>query len=50
MRACRVTVAAEAEDLATAALWEAGTAGVEVRGGPEGGSSSSPTSRTRPPR
>ncbi len=36
MRAWRVTVAAGHEDLATAALWEAGTAGVEVRGGPEG--------------
>ena len=36
MRAWRVTVAADDEDLATAALWEAGTAGVEVRGGPEG--------------
>ena len=36
MRAWRVTVAADDEDLATAALWEAGTAGVEVRGGREG--------------
>ena len=36
MRAWRVTVAADDEDLATAALWEAGTAGVEVRGGPGG--------------
>jgi ribosomal protein L11 methyltransferase len=36
MRAWRVTVAAEDEDLATAALWEAGTTGVEVRGGPAG--------------
>lgn len=36
MRAWRVTVAAEDEDLATAALWEAGTAGVEVRGGTAG--------------
>ena len=31
MRAWRVTVAADDEDLATAALWEAGTAGVEVQ-------------------
>lgn len=31
MRAFLVTVAAEDEDLATAALWESGTAGVEVR-------------------
>jgi ribosomal protein L11 methyltransferase len=36
MRAWRVTVAADDEDLATAALWEAGTAGFEVRGAPEG--------------
>ena len=36
MRAWRVTVAADDEDLATAALWEAGTAGVEVRGAPAG--------------
>ena len=36
MRAFRVTVAAEDEDLATVALWEAGTAGIEVRGGPTG--------------
>jgi len=36
MRAWRVTVAADDEDLATAALWEAGTAGFEVRGTPEG--------------
>lgn len=36
MRAWRVTVAVEDEDLATAALWEAGTTGVEVRGGPAG--------------
>ncbi|HXK11321.1 MAG TPA: 50S ribosomal protein L11 methyltransferase [Vicinamibacteria bacterium] len=31
MRAFRVTVAADDEDRATAALWEAGTAGIEVR-------------------
>jgi ribosomal protein L11 methyltransferase len=31
MRAWRVTVAADDEDFATAALWEAGTAGIEVR-------------------
>ncbi|HUL77337.1 MAG TPA: 50S ribosomal protein L11 methyltransferase [Vicinamibacteria bacterium] len=31
MRAFRVTVAAADEDLATASLWEAGTAGIEVR-------------------
>ncbi len=31
MRAWRVTVAAADEDLAAAALWEAGTAGVEIR-------------------
>jgi ribosomal protein L11 methyltransferase len=36
MHAWRVTVAAADEDLATAALWEAGTAGVEVRGAPQG--------------
>ena len=36
MRAFRVTVAAEDEDLARRALWEAGTAGVEVRGGATG--------------
>jgi ribosomal protein L11 methyltransferase len=36
MRAWRVCVAADDEDVATAALWEAGTAGIEVRGGPEG--------------
>jgi len=36
MRAWRVTVADEDEDLATTALWEAGTAGVEVRSGPAG--------------
>lgn len=36
MRAWRVTVAADDEDLATAALWEAGTAGVEVVSAPEG--------------
>ena len=36
MRAWRVTVAADDEDLATAALWEAGTAGVEVHGGARG--------------
>ena len=36
MRAWRVTVTAEDEDLATAALWEAGTAGVEVRPAPGG--------------
>jgi ribosomal protein L11 methyltransferase len=34
MRAWRVAVAAEDEDLATAALWEAGTTGIEVRGEP----------------
>jgi ribosomal protein L11 methyltransferase len=32
MRAWRVSVADEDEDFATAALWEAGTTGVEVRG------------------
>lgn len=31
MRAWRVTVAAEDEDLATAVLWEGGTTGIEVR-------------------
>lgn len=36
MRAWRVTVAADDEDLATAALWEAGTAGLEVCSAPEG--------------
>ena len=36
MRAWRVTVAAEDEDLATAALWDAGTAGVEVQAAPGG--------------
>ena len=36
MRAWRVTVDAADEDLATAALWEAGTAGVEVRVAPGG--------------
>ena len=47
MRAWRVTVAAADEDLATAALWEAGTIGIEVRARPDGGESTfSPTSRT----
>jgi ribosomal protein L11 methyltransferase len=32
MRAFRVTVSPEDEDVATAALWEAGTSGIEVRG------------------
>ena len=36
MRAWRVTVSPADEDLATAALWEAGTSGIEVRGGPGG--------------
>jgi ribosomal protein L11 methyltransferase len=36
MRAWRVIVAAEDEDAATAALWEAGTTGIEVRGEPGG--------------
>lgn len=36
MQAWRVTVAAADEDLATAALWEAATAGVEVRTLPKG--------------
>jgi ribosomal protein L11 methyltransferase len=36
MRAWRVTVAAADEDLAAAALWESGTAGVEVRPAPGG--------------
>jgi ribosomal protein L11 methyltransferase len=36
MRAWRVVVDADDEDLATAALWEAGTAGVEVRPAPGG--------------
>jgi ribosomal protein L11 methyltransferase len=36
MRAFRVTVAAADEDLAATALWEAGTAGVEVRPAPGG--------------
>jgi ribosomal protein L11 methyltransferase len=36
MRAFRVTVAADDEDLAVAALWEAGTAGVEVQPAPDG--------------
>jgi ribosomal protein L11 methyltransferase len=36
MRAFRVTVAAVDEDLATVALWEAGTTGIEVRGLPDG--------------
>jgi ribosomal protein L11 methyltransferase len=36
MRAYRVTVDATDEDLATAALWEAGTAGLEVRSEPGG--------------
>jgi ribosomal protein L11 methyltransferase len=36
MRAWCVTVAAADEDLAAAALWEAGTVGVEVRGAAEG--------------
>jgi ribosomal protein L11 methyltransferase len=34
MRAWRVTVAAADEDLATAVLWEAGTAGIEVQPAP----------------
>ena len=37
MRAWRVTVSAADEDAATAALWEADTAGIEVRVNPEGG-------------
>jgi ribosomal protein L11 methyltransferase len=36
MRAWRLTVAADDEDLATAALWEAGTAGVELQAAPGG--------------
>jgi len=36
MRAWRVTVAASDEELATVALWEAGTAGLEVRDAPGG--------------
>lgn len=36
MRAWRVTVDAAGEDLATAALWEAGTAGIEVQPAPGG--------------
>jgi ribosomal protein L11 methyltransferase len=36
MRAWRVTVAADDEDFATAGLWEAGTAGIEVRPASEG--------------
>ncbi len=36
MRAWRVVVDADDEDLASAALWEAGTAGVEVRPAPGG--------------
>jgi ribosomal protein L11 methyltransferase len=36
VRAFLVTVAAESEDAATAALWEAGTAGIEVRSGRKG--------------
>jgi ribosomal protein L11 methyltransferase len=36
MRAWRVTVDAGGEDLATAALWEAGTAGIEVQPAPGG--------------
>jgi ribosomal protein L11 methyltransferase len=36
MRAWRVTVAAADEDLATAVLWDAGTAGIEVRALPDG--------------
>jgi ribosomal protein L11 methyltransferase len=36
MRAWRVTVAAADEDLAAAALWDAGTAGIEVRPASEG--------------
>jgi ribosomal protein L11 methyltransferase len=36
MRAWRLTVAVEDEDLTTAALWEAGTTGVELRAGPAG--------------
>ncbi len=36
MRAFRVTVAAADEDLAAAALWEAGTSGIEVRPAPDG--------------
>jgi ribosomal protein L11 methyltransferase len=36
MRAWRVTVSPEDEETATAALWEAGTSGIEVRGAPGG--------------
>ena len=36
MRAWRVTVAADDEDLAIAALWDAGTAGVEGQAAPGG--------------